>query len=139
SARFPANAQYLGRTLGGGPGKLGGVRLGRPTEERQRGTRKDLWPKYFPRCPVARHFVCPKKSMSCAIANALTTGGGRRVGWVGFALGRKLLRFGNSYADESISGFGKDFWKERFPQRLRGVYRRGYSTNGVGRNDCVPL
>ena len=80
-----------------------------------------------------------KKSMSCAIANALTTGGGRTVGWVGFALGRKLLPFGTFYADESISGFGKDFWKERFPQRLRGFYRRGYSTIGVGRNDSVPL
>jgi hypothetical protein len=29
--------------------------------ELQRGIRKDLWPKYFPKCPVARHFVCPKE------------------------------------------------------------------------------
>ena len=34
----------------GGPDKL---RL-------QWGIRKDLWPKYFPGCPVARHFVCSK-------------------------------------------------------------------------------
>jgi hypothetical protein len=27
------------------------------TEKLQRGIRKDLWPKYFPKCPVARHFV----------------------------------------------------------------------------------
>jgi hypothetical protein len=36
------------------------------TLELQRGTRKDLWPKYFPECPVARHFVCPKeKQFNC--------------------------------------------------------------------------
>ena len=29
--------------------------------ELQRGIRKDLWPKYFPKCPVARHFVCPQE------------------------------------------------------------------------------
>src|ERR1700690_1530610 len=34
--------------------------------ELQRGTRKDLWPKYFPECPVARHFVCPEeKQFGC--------------------------------------------------------------------------
>ena len=27
------------------------------TGENARGIWKDLWPKYFPKCPVARHFV----------------------------------------------------------------------------------
>jgi hypothetical protein len=27
----------------------------------QWGMGKDLWPKYFPSCPVARHFVCFKE------------------------------------------------------------------------------
>jgi hypothetical protein len=27
----------------------------------QWGMGKDLWPKYFPSCPVARHFVCLKE------------------------------------------------------------------------------
>ena len=32
----------------------------------QRGTWKDLWPKYFPKCPVARHFVYhQEKHVAC--------------------------------------------------------------------------
>jgi hypothetical protein len=41
--------------------------------------------------------------MSCAIAKALTTGGERTAGYVGFSLRRKLLPFGNFYADKLIS------------------------------------
>jgi hypothetical protein len=36
------------------------------TQKLQRGTRKDLWPKYSPKCPVARHFVCSnRKQVAC--------------------------------------------------------------------------
>jgi hypothetical protein len=42
-----------------------------------------------------------------AIANTLTTGEERRFGWVGFALGRKLLPFGDFYADQPIAGFAE--------------------------------
>jgi hypothetical protein len=42
-----------------------------------------------------------------AIANALTTGEERRLGWVAFALGRKLLPLGNFYADAPISAFAE--------------------------------
>jgi len=50
----------------GRAGKLSGAPL---VDKRsmQWGIRKDLWPKYFPKCPVARHFVCLRGSMSFAI------------------------------------------------------------------------
>jgi hypothetical protein len=32
----------------------------------QWGIQKDLWPKYFPECPVARHFVYrEQKQFNC--------------------------------------------------------------------------
>src|SRR3981081_834081 len=57
-----------------------------------RGIRKDLWPKYFPKCPVARHSACVRRSMLSAIVNGLPPRMDRTPGRVGFALGRKLLR-----------------------------------------------
>ena len=90
SARFLANP-YPGRDWGGEGWETersarlatdGGI---------ARGIRKDLWPKYFPKCPVARHFVCVRRSMLFAIANALLPRMYGMPGRVGFALGRKLL------------------------------------------------
>jgi hypothetical protein len=55
----------------GRAGKLSGTGFwptngSRPTGQMQWGIRKDLWPKYFPKCPVARHFVClQEKHVGC--------------------------------------------------------------------------
>jgi len=78
----------------------------------QWGIRKDLWPKYFPKCPVARHFVCHRRSMSGAIAKALPTCIYRTLGLVGFALGWKLLlKFGAGFFSERSRRSG---WAKRF-------------------------
>lgn len=51
----------------GRAGKPGEMQLNNQTDVLQpngglqRGIRKDLWPKYSPECPVARHFVCTKE------------------------------------------------------------------------------
>src|ERR1700730_17546682 len=64
SAHFPANPHF-GRTFWGKGRETERSVLWRQTEL-QRGIRKDLWPKYFPKCPVARHFVCPReKHVGC--------------------------------------------------------------------------
>jgi hypothetical protein len=146
SALFPANP-HSKRTFGGGPpGKraeciLAGQTVS-STEGMQRGIRKDLWPKYFPKCPVARHFVCPRRSMSGAIAKALPTCIDRTLGQVGFALGRKLLRkFTNLLFRQ----------RRRFPRPARGLARNGRLSNSapgfsasvsggrVGRRDSVSV
>ena len=61
---FPCQSS-LGGLSGGRAGKTERSALRRQTEL-QRGIREDLWPKYFPKCPVARHFVCPQeKHVAC--------------------------------------------------------------------------
>ena len=90
SARFPVLGEdpVEGSRRTGRNAPLGTTK--RQTEL-QRGIRKDLWPKYFPKCPVARHFVCYRRSMSDAISNILSTCIYRTRGRVGFARGGKLL------------------------------------------------
>jgi hypothetical protein len=44
-------------TLGGGPQRNRAEVPQSITEQMQRGIQEYLWPKFFPKCPVARHFV----------------------------------------------------------------------------------
>ena len=60
SARFPAKSSNFPGGLSG-EGSREVERSAFLVDERifARGIQKDLWPKLFPKCPVARHFVCP--------------------------------------------------------------------------------